>query len=162
MEMKSGSCPVPSGVRFSSEIATTFEAKNKLLDEVTAYIGRSFVSDEVDLFRVRLSIDEGLQNAFSHGNAEDPRKRISVLIFEEDNGWGVIVNDEGPGFEPADLPDPTSPSGLWQEHGRGLMIMCHYMDEVTYWDRGRTLRLFKRTGNEGATTSHEEDARSDQ
>jgi len=61
--------------------------------------------------------------------------------------WGLVISDEGPGFQPKDLPDPTSPAGLWQEHGRGLMIMCHYMDEVSYFDNGRTLRLIKRKGS---------------
>jgi serine/threonine-protein kinase RsbW len=160
--MKPGSCPVPSRICFSREIATTFEAKNGLLQEVTAFLRRSFVTDEIELFRVRLSIDEGLQNAFSHGNEENPGKRIRLVVFHDGACWGVIISDEGSGFAPENLPDPTSPSGLWQEHGRGLMIMCHYMDEVSYYDRGRTLRLVKKTGNDGVATTHEENAHSHQ
>jgi len=162
VEMRPESCPCLGRISFCREIATTFEEKNTLLEEVTAFIGRSFVTDEVELFRVRLSIDEGLQNAFSHGNGEDPSKRIRLAVFETDGAWGVVISDEGPGFQPENLPDPTSPSGLWQEHGRGLMIMCHYMDEVSYFDNGRTLRLLKkhdkrRTDADHAKSAHPDD-----
>jgi serine/threonine-protein kinase RsbW len=146
VELRPGACPSEGEIRFSREIPTTMEAKNKLLEEVTAFVGRAFVSDELELFRVRLSIDEGLQNAFVHGNAADPGKHIGLAVFETDAAWGVRISDEGPGFRPEHLPDPTTPSCLWQEHGRGVMIMCHYMDEVSYYDHGRTLRLVRMKG----------------
>jgi len=150
VNVKGGPCPSEGTVRLFREIATTFDAKNNLLEEVTAFIGKAYVSDEVELFRVRLSIDEGLQNAFSHGNGEDPGKHIRLAIFDTDASWGVLITDEGPGFQPQNLPDPTSPDGLWLDHGRGVMIMCHYMDGVSYFDQGRTLRLLKGKGKKEA------------
>lgn len=158
VDVKGTSCPLNGRVRFSREITTTYDEKNSLLEEACAFIGRWFVSDGAELFRVRLSIDEGLQNAFSHGNSRDPAKRIRLALFESSDGWGVTITDEGSGFRPEDLPDPTAPDGVWQEHGRGLMIMCLYMDEVSYFDSGRTLRLLKRNGGKGATRSNEADA----
>ena len=146
MEVQSGPCPLPDGICFQRDIPTTFEAKNQLLADLVDYIRANFIQDEAELFQVRLCLDEGLQNAFSHGNRSDPQKRIKVRVYCDEKGWGVVIEDEGSGFSPINLPDPTTGSGLWMEHGRGLMIMCHYMDDVTYFNGGRTLRLYRRGG----------------
>jgi serine/threonine-protein kinase RsbW len=161
VEMRRCACPPEGRALLQREIATTFEEKNRLLEEVTGMVGRLFVADETELFRVRLSIDEGLQNAFSHGNKQDPQKKIRVSLFETDACWGITIQDEGPGFDPENLRDPTSPEGLWLEHGRGLMIMCHYMDEVSYFEDGRTLRLLRRK-EDGRTAGHAASADPDQ
>ncbi len=157
MDVRRGPCQVGGRVCFSREISTTYREKNKLLEDACEVIGRYLIQNEAELFRIRLSIDEGLQNAFSHGNGDDPQKRIRLIVFERDDGWVVMINDEGDGFLPEDLTDPTTPAGLWREHGRGVLLMCHYMDEVCYFDAGRTLCLVKRSESKGVATRHEAD-----
>jgi anti-sigma regulatory factor (Ser/Thr protein kinase) len=147
-------CPRPSRVVLARDIATTFAEKNRLLEEVLACLRAGLVTDEREVFRVRLSIDEGVQNAFSHGNKEDPGKRIRLQVFEDDESWGVIVTDEGEGFGHDSVSDPRTPEGRWREHGRGLMIMWEFMDDVSYFDGGRTLKLLKRkTGRRSLTSA---------
>lgn len=144
VKINGSECPRPARVVLERTITTTFNEKNHLLEEVLACIRGGLVADERELFRVRLSIDEGVQNAFSHGNKEDHRKHIHLMVFDDDDGWGVIVTDEGDGFAHESVSDPRTPEGRWREHGRGLMIMWEFMDDVSYFNGGRTLRLLKR------------------
>jgi serine/threonine-protein kinase RsbW len=55
----------------------------------------------------------------------------------------VRITDEGPGFDPADVPDPTAVENLERPCGRGLMLMRHYMNEVAYSERGNTVTMSK-------------------
>lgn len=145
-------CGCPANVLFAREIGTTYEEKGRLLDDAIACIGNGLVRDERELLRIRVSIDEGLQNAFSHGNKKDPAKRICLQIFEDDAAWGVIITDQGCGFSTDAVRDPCTPEGRAREHGRGLMIMWKFMDEVSYFDGGKTLRLLKRKQQRGSLT----------
>jgi anti-sigma regulatory factor (Ser/Thr protein kinase) len=56
-----------------------------------------------------------------------------------------VIQDEGPGFDPASLPDPTDPENLDKVSGRGLLLMRTFMDEVSYNDRGNQVTMIKRT-----------------
>lgn len=136
-------CPAPASVVYTREVPTTFPDKNRVVDEVIACVSQRFVPDAQDLFRIRLCVDEGIQNAFSHGNRSDPGKRLRVTVYEEEDRWGVIIGDEGDGFGIDAVSDPRTPAGRWREHGRGLLIMSEYMDDVSFFDCGRTLRLVK-------------------
>ncbi len=154
VSIESSQCRRPSNVIFARDIATTYEDKGLLLDDAITCIGKGLVRDARELYRIRVSLDEGLQNAFSHGNKEDPAKRIRLEIFESDDAWGVIIADEGSGFSGAAVRDPLTPEGRAREHGRGLMIMWKFMDDVSYFDGGRTLRLLKRKqGRRSLTTA---------
>lgn len=144
VSIEGSECARPANIMFAREIATTFEEKVRLLEDALACISRSLVRDERELLRVRVSLDEGLQNAFSHGNQADPAKRIRLEIFEDEEAWGVIIADQGGGFTKDAVRDPRTPEGRAREHGRGLMIMWKFMDDVAYFDGGRTLRLLKR------------------
>ncbi|HAK96365.1 MAG TPA: hypothetical protein DCM87_15575 [Planctomycetes bacterium] len=146
-------CGRPANVIFAREIATTYEEKGLLLDDAIACIGRDLVRDERELLRIRVSIDEGLQNAFSHGNKEDPAKRIRLEVFESGSEWGVIIADQGAGFTSDAVRDPRTPEGRAREHGRGLMIMWKFMDDVSYFDGGKTLRLLRRKQERGSLTT---------
>ena len=55
-----------------------------------------------------------------------------------------VIRDDGPGFDPSTLPDPTDPEYLERPHGRGLMLMRTFMDEVTYNAAGNEVRMVKR------------------
>ena len=74
-------------------------------------------------------------------------RKIHVSVHvEEDHGISVI-RDEGPGFDPRQLPDPTEPTNLEKPSGRGLLLMRTFMDEVAYNEEGNQVTLIKRRIN---------------
>jgi serine/threonine-protein kinase RsbW len=96
------------------------------------------------LFAIKLAIEEGLNNAIRHGNRLDPHKTVQ-LHYEVGRDCVVIeIADQGPGFDPQEVPDPTADENLEKPSGRGIMLMRAYMDEVRYSRDGRQLRMVKR------------------
>ncbi len=95
-------------------------------------------------FAVKLALEEALSNAVKHGNQCDPEKPVTVRYAVTPEKAVIIIRDEGCGFIPEDIPDPTTPDRLPHPNGRGIMLMRAYMDEVAYRDRGREVYLMKR------------------
>lgn len=93
--------------------------------------------------RIGLCLEEALQNAVKHGNRKDFKKKVRFQLFLGESEWGVIVTDEGHGFDPGRVKSPLNSEGLWGESGRGLYLMSHYMDRVEYFNAGSTLILAK-------------------
>jgi serine/threonine-protein kinase RsbW len=97
-----------------------------------------------DVFAVRLALEEAVVNAIKHGHQGDPSKVVRVLYGVGPQQVVLVVEDQGPGFRPEDLPDPLDPENLERACGRGVFLMRHYMDEVKYNDRGNCVTLCKR------------------
>ena len=104
---------------------------------------------EDDVFSVRLALEEAVVNAIRHGNKADPNKRIHVNYLIEQSRLVVNVEDEGAGFDLESVPDPTAEENLEADHGRGILLMRVYMDEVSYNDRGNAVTLVKVLNFEG-------------
>ena len=94
-------------------------------------------------FAIRLALDEAMSNAICHGNRNDPHKRIAIDYAVTDEQVRIQVTDEGHGFRPAAVPDPTLDENLERPHGRGIMLMRAYMTDVSYSERGNTVTLIK-------------------
>ncbi len=90
---------------------------------------------------LRVGITEALANAILYGNRRDPGKTVRVEVALDPSRVDVQVIDEGPGFDPDDLPDPTLPGNLLRAGGRGIFLIRHLMDEVEFNDRGNAIRL---------------------
>lgn len=99
------------------------------------------------IFAIKLALEEAMTNAVKHGNANDPDKFVHVRFAVSSECAVIIVRDDGPGFNPADVPDPTAPERLSQPSGRGIMLMGAYMDEVKYRDKGREVYMLKKNGD---------------
>ncbi|MCS6851820.1 MAG: ATP-binding protein [Gemmataceae bacterium] len=98
---------------------------------------------ENDRFAVRLAAEEAIVNGVRHGNRNDPAKAVQVRwCVGADQLW-VEVLDEGPGFDPYHVPDPTAPENLERLGGRGVFLMRCYMDLVRYNDRGNGVAICK-------------------
>ncbi len=82
--------------------------------------------------RAELCFDEAVANAMLHGNNLDPNKKVRALLFADETNWGAIIEDEGAGFGPEDLPDPDSEDFIFREVGRGIMLIESYVDDVKY------------------------------
>jgi serine/threonine-protein kinase RsbW len=92
-----------------------------------------------------LALREALANAILHGNKSEPRKRVQLDCYQESDGTLLlVVQDEGRGFDPAAVRDPTRPENLTRTAGRGIYLIKHFMDEVEYRNRGRELRMRKK------------------
>lgn len=94
--------------------------------------------------KVQLCLTEAVKNAVVHGNHGDFSRKIRLSVFVDDAEWGVLVEDEGSGFDPETVPDPAGDDLLWGESGRGLSIMRHYMDRVEHYAGGRALLMVRK------------------
>jgi serine/threonine-protein kinase RsbW len=97
--------------------------------------------DDRDLFSVELALEEALVNAIKHGNQLDPGKRVLVRYEVTPERCEIRIEDEGPGFNPADVPDPTLPENLLRPCGRGLLLIREFMTDVQYHGRGNVVTM---------------------
>lgn len=125
--------------------------------------------DESDVIRVCIALEEALRNAMFHGNLEltseqregdtetyqkliDHRtthvpyrdRKLYVTVDVTPTSGTFTIRDQGPGFDPSKLPDPTDPANLEKVSGRGLLLMRTFMDEVTFNATGNQVTMVKR------------------
>jgi serine/threonine-protein kinase RsbW len=96
-----------------------------------------------EIFSIRLALEEALVNAIKHGNQMDRSKSVRISYRFLPDRFEIRIADEGAGFDPNEVPDPTAVENLERPCGRGLMLMRHYMTEVTYNDRGNAVAMVK-------------------
>ena len=101
-----------------------------------------------DVFGCRLALEEALVNAIKHGNDNDPRKSVRIACRIGHDRFEIEIEDEGPGFEPEDVPDPTAEENLEKPSGRGIMLMRAFMTHVEYLGRGNIVSLKKDRGDD--------------
>jgi serine/threonine-protein kinase RsbW len=97
-----------------------------------------------DIFAARLALGEAVINAFRHGNQGDPGKVVRVAYLVTPDEAIVEVEDEGPGFDPSEVPDPRMPETCQRVTGRGLFLMRVYMSGVTFNRQGNRVTLCRR------------------
>jgi len=103
--------------------------------------------EDRDVFSIRLALEEALVNAIKHGNQMDRSKKVHLRCTIKPDRFEVAITDEGPGFNPADVPDPCCEENLERPCGRGLFLIRHYMSDVTYHPPGNRLTMLrKKTG----------------
>ena len=85
--------------------------------------------DEDDLHKIGMSVRECMVNAVVHGNRYNARKKVHVMIQRTSDRLAIVIQDEGEGFDMADLPDPLANENLLRHSGRGLLLIQAFMDE---------------------------------
>ena len=132
-------------ILIDSEIAAINPAVEKLLRLL-----RNSCGGREHEFAVEMALREALANAIVHGNHCDKTKKV-LVCFGCDSAKGIliVVKDEGEGFNPADVPSPLLDEGSVPEHGRGILLMRTFMDEIHFEDGGREIHMRK-----GGRTSH--------
>jgi serine/threonine-protein kinase RsbW len=98
---------------------------------------------ETDIFGIHLSVEEAVVNAIKHGNAHDPNKKVHIQCKVDDKNLHIAIQDEGPGFNPEDVPDCTEDENLEVPSGRGLMLMRSFMTRVEYNNCGNGVVMEK-------------------
>lgn len=126
-------------IEIPSTLVAAKEPEAAILKDAEA---RGYCEDA--LFAVKLALEEAMTNAVKHGNNNDPAKRITVRYAVTEEKLVVIVADQGNGFAPEAVPDPTTPERLPLPDGRGIMLMHAYMDDVRYRNNGAEVYLMKR------------------
>ena len=98
----------------------------------------------------RVGLTEALSNAMLYGNAHDPSKNVVVEVVLRKGRLQATVRDQGAGFDPSSIPDPTRPENLSRPCGRGVFLMRKLLDEVSFNDRGNEVTLVLRLDSSGA------------
>lgn len=99
---------------------------------------------EKDMFGVHMAMEEAVMNAIKHGNNRDESKVVHVLVSLSDHKFYACVTDQGEGFDPVSVPDPTLEENLEKTSGRGLMLMNNFVDVVKYNELGNSVELTKK------------------
>lgn len=115
----------------------------KAIDEVTASLG--IKAD--DYGKILVATLEAVNNAITHGNKINPEKLVDVEIKYEKNKILITVTDEGPGFDPESVPDPTKPENIEELSGRGVFLMSKLADKIDFNKKGNSVTMtFREVG----------------
>lgn len=79
-----------------------------------------------------LSVAEAASNSIVHGNKSDSNKIINIKIIVDEEKFVVVIKDQGNGFNPGTIPDPTKPENILKDNGRGIHIMRTFLDDLSY------------------------------
>ncbi len=109
----------------------------KLIDELQTELD---LNDE-SYGNVLVATMEATNNAIIHGNKSDPAKIVFLKIEKGDDELVVNIKDQGSGFDPKSIPDPTSPENIEKINGRGIFLMERLSDEISFSDEGRIVEL---------------------
>jgi serine/threonine-protein kinase RsbW len=131
------------GVCVSLTMRSETDAISMVVDRLMSLIRlpHCLPADERD---VEIALREALANAVIHGNKEDLRKKVHIdCHVHPGRELAFVIRDEGAGFDPAMVPDPTKAENVLAEKGRGIHLMKMLMNEVHFDDAGREVRLQK-------------------
>ena len=90
-------------------------------------------------FRLKVVLAEALTNAIVRGNREDRAKWVDVRAELRTDVIQVYVSDQGPGFDPLSVPEPTGPGRLDETGGRGLYLIRKLVDAVQFNEQGNSI-----------------------
>jgi len=104
---------------------------------------RSELAFKDDVYgNVMVAVTEAVNNSIVHGNRNDPTKKVYVDCgMENPYRLHIWVKDEGEGFNPADLPDPTAPENIGKIGGRGVFLMKSLADELLFLEEGKSVEM---------------------
>ena len=124
-----------------SNLDAAQEAGDKLLDQLAKH-----AFPEAAIFAIKLALEEALNNAVKHGNKFDAEKTVGMTWRVDAAEVAVTITDQGEGFKPDRLPDPTADENIEKPTGRGVMLMRAFMDEVRFNERGNQVTMVKKNG----------------
>ena len=128
---------------FDVVISSDYESGQAIVERIMNAVADCGFSTR-DTFGIRLSVDEAVINAIKHGNQFSPDKTVRIDFRSSEQGVRIEIEDQGPGFRPEDVPDPTADENLERPCGRGLMLMREFMTHVEFNPKGNRVILEKR------------------
>jgi serine/threonine-protein kinase RsbW len=123
-------------IRIESEIGNLRIVENAI-DEATSEIGIS----QDNYGKILVSAMEAVNNAIIHGNKSIADKIVNIDILYKNEELVIKVTDQGPGFRPDTVPDPTTPENIEELNGRGIYLMSHLADKIEYNKKGNSVTM---------------------
>lgn len=123
-----------NNIQFPSKIEN-ISIIERLVDELTQQYK---INSEI-YGNMLVSMVEAVNNAIIHGNKLDESKSVKIEYEVNNNEFYFTVKDEGTGFDFKNLPDPTAPENIEKPHGRGIFLISHLVDELSFEDNGSKL-----------------------
>jgi serine/threonine-protein kinase RsbW len=102
------------------------------VEEFVIFFGNELALDQEKISGLLLAVTEATNNAIIHGNNNDIQKSVKISVYVDKSNLTIVIKDEGKGFDPSKVPDPTNPENLLKDSGRGLYLMRVYMDGLRY------------------------------
>jgi serine/threonine-protein kinase RsbW len=124
-------------LRLPADVACIEEAVELVVQHVEPRVG----STRTVRFNLRVALTEAICNAIVYGSDADPARRVDVRVAFGPRRIEMEVTDEGDGFDPAQVPDPTAPDRVHRADGRGLFLIRHLVHELAFNERGNTIRM---------------------
>ena len=143
--------PISREMVVESISSAVTSVREGLLSELNA---NSF--SEEDIFAVHLALEEAFINAVRHGHKMNADKGVKIDYSVAPDKVEVTVTDEGDGFDPEAVPDPRYGENLYKPEGRGLFLMCSYMDVVEFSERGNSVYMVKYREGQSPTKSEDQ------
>jgi serine/threonine-protein kinase RsbW len=135
----------------SRKILLEFPSDLALLESITEYvitrIEQAWSLPARSCPTLEVALSESLINAVKHGNHSDPSRLVRFTIDVSDDEARFAVEDEGVGFDPANIPHPHDPENLFKSSGRGVQMIRNLMDSTQYSQRGNQVIMIKRRAN---------------
>lgn len=123
------------------EFPSTAENLRDAVSEVVEACERLAFSGSRATLNLRVAVGEAMANAILYGNRQDPEKRVRVRAELRPGEAVVTISDEGSGFDPESVRDPTAPENRGRSHGRGLFLLRQLADEVRFNETGNSVTL---------------------
>jgi serine/threonine-protein kinase RsbW len=130
-------------LRIDELVASDVEGISPVVDKLMSIINESDCAPK-ESFGVEIALREALANAVTHGNRQNPQKKVRVCCAcQQDRGLLIIVKDEGEGFDPSTVPSPLVGKNLYAAHGRGIFLINQMMDAVEFRKGGTEIHMRK-------------------
>jgi serine/threonine-protein kinase RsbW len=124
-------------IRIESKI-DNLRIVEKTIDEISTEIGLK----QDNYGKILVSTLEAVNNAIVHGNKANETKKVEIEISYKRNILKISVSDEGRGFKPKEVPDPTKPENIEQLHGRGVFLMSRLADKIKFNEEGNRVTMY--------------------
>lgn len=123
-------------LKIESDIINLSRVENAI-DFLTSEIG----INQDSYGKILIAVLEAVNNAIIHGNKADQKKQVEIEFKISIKDLCVSVTDEGKGFKPAEVPDPTKPENIEALNGRGVFLMSRLADEIEFNRKGNSVKL---------------------
>lgn len=122
----------------------SFQSKAENLNVVEQMINAVCEEHEVneDYYgNILIALTEAVNNAIHHGNKSNPSKEVALEFVSDGSTLSFFIEDEGPGFDYNNLPDPTDPQNIEKPHGRGVFLMRNLADNIDFLNDGSKVKM---------------------
>lgn len=121
------------------------KSTSQSISELENYLESLLTNNNISAERyaeILITLTEAVNNAIIHGNKNDERKIVVVQCVNKTSGFSFIVKDQGKGFDPTNIPDPTNEDKLDCCGGRGVYIMKQLSDKIAFKNNGRVVEMY--------------------